>query len=88
MLSNFSDIEAHTQGREVILAVNGDVGAALRKACEHNADGDAVHLARAATIVRRDMLSKKMEFNGSFFSLLNLWTVFLILACVYRMTVY
>ena len=52
-------MEAHTQGREVILPFNGDVGAILRKACEHDADGDAVHL-------RRDMFSKKMEFNGSF----------------------
>ena len=59
-------MEAHTQGREVILPFNGDVGAILRKACEHDADGDAVHLARAATLVRRDMFSKKMEFNGSF----------------------
>ena len=58
-------MEAHTQGREVILAFNGDVGAALRKACEHDADGDAVHVARAATIVTGDMFSKKMEFNGS-----------------------
>ena len=66
VLSYFSDMEAHTQGREVILAFNGDVGAALRKACEHDADGDAVHLATAATIVRGDMFSKKMEFNGSF----------------------
>ena len=59
-------MEAHTQGREVILAFNGDVGAILRKACEHDADGHAVHLSRAATIVRRDMFSKKMEFNCSF----------------------
>ena len=44
-------MEADIQGLEVILAFNGDVGAALRKACEHDADGDAVHLARAATIV-------------------------------------
>ena len=33
VLSYFSDMEAHTQGREVILAFNGDVGAVLRKAC-------------------------------------------------------
>ena len=39
VLSYFSDMEAHTQGREVILAFKGDVGAALRKACEHDADG-------------------------------------------------
>ena len=59
-------MEAHTQGREVVLVFNEDVGAALRKACEHDADSDAVYLARAATIVRRDRFQTKMEFNGSF----------------------
>jgi hypothetical protein len=37
----------------------------LSKACEHNADNDAVHLARAANIVRRDMFEMKNQFNGS-----------------------
>ena len=32
-----------------------DVGSALNKACKHDADDDAIHLARAANIVRRDM---------------------------------
>ena len=59
-------MESHTQGREVVLIFNKDVGIALGKACEHDADSDAVHLARAATIVRRDMFNKRMEFNGSF----------------------
>ena len=66
ILSYFLDIEAHTQGRKVFLVFNGDVGDALEKACEHDADSDAVHLARAATIVRQDMFSIKMEFSGSF----------------------
>ena len=39
---------------------------ALGKACEHNADSDAVHLAKAAIIVRRDMFAMKRKFNGSF----------------------
>ena len=43
-----------------------DVGTALTKACEHGADGDAVHLARAANIVRRDMIKMKNQFGGSF----------------------
>ena len=59
-------MEAHTQGREVVLVFNEDVGAALRKACEHDADSDAVYLARAATIAQRDRFQTKMEFNGSF----------------------
>ena len=62
ILSYFPGMEAHTQGREVVLVFNEDVGAALRKACEHDADSDAVYLARAATIG----FQTKMEFNGSF----------------------
>ena len=66
ILSYFPDMYAHTQGRDVVLVCNKDVGAALRKACEHDTDNDAVHLARAAKIVRRDMLKLKNEFSGSF----------------------
>ena len=66
ILSYFPDMETHTQGREVVLIFNKDVGIALGKACEHDTNSDAVHLARAATIVRRDMFNKRREFNGSF----------------------
>ena len=38
----------------------------MRKAYEHDVDDDAVHLARAADIVRRDMLKMKNELVGSF----------------------
>lgn len=66
ILSYFPDMDAHKQGRDVVLVCNEDVGAALRKACEHDADNDAVHLARAAKIVRRDILKVKQDFSGSF----------------------
>ena len=70
-------LKSGTQGREVILAFNGDVGAALRKACEHNADGDAVHLARAVTIVRRDMFSTTCQEKSVPNSLIALVTMVL-----------
>ncbi len=67
ILSYFPDMNAHIQGRDVVLICNKDVGAALKKACEHDTDNDAVHLARAAKIVRKkDMLKMKNEFSGSF----------------------
>ncbi|XP_076061533.1 uncharacterized protein LOC143037285 [Oratosquilla oratoria] len=59
-------MEAHKQGQDVVLISNEDVGPALRKACEHDADGDAVHLARAVNIVRRDMFKMKNQFGGFF----------------------
>ena len=44
---------------------NEDVGSTLSKARGHDADNDAVHLARAANIVRRDMVKMKNQFSGS-----------------------
>ena len=65
-MAYFSDMEEHKPGRDVLLAFNEDIGSALHKACEHDADSDDVHLARAANIVRRDMLKMKTAFSGSF----------------------
>ena len=48
----------------MVLIANHDIGQALRKACHHDADNDAVHLARAAKIVRSDMFKVKQNFDG------------------------
>ena len=66
ILAYFLDMKPHKQGRDIILVSNECVGHALRKACEHDADDEAVHLARAAKIVRRDMHKMKNQFAGSF----------------------
>ncbi len=41
-----------------------DVGDAIKTACDH--DSNAMLLARAAQLVRREMLTKKFHFDGSF----------------------
>ena len=46
--SYFPDMDAHKQGRDVVLICNEDIGTALKKACECHTDMDAVHLAEAA----------------------------------------
>ena len=66
ILNYFQDMEAHKRGRDVVLIFNEDVGSALNKACEHDSNNDAIHLARAANIVRRDMFKKRNKFNGSY----------------------
>ena len=66
ILSYFPEMEAHSQGNKVILAFKDDVGSALRIKCDFDADRDAVHFARAAKIVRREMFKMKMGFNGIF----------------------
>ena len=66
IMAYFPDMEEHKPGRDVLLAFNEDIGSALHKACQHDADSDGVHLARAANIVRRDILKMKTAFSGSF----------------------
>ena len=65
ILAYFLDMKPHKQGRDIILVSNECVGHALRKACEHDIDDEDVHLARAAKIVKRDMLKMKNQFAGS-----------------------
>ena len=48
-----------------MLLFDEDTGAALGKACEQDSDSDAVHLACAAQIVRRNIFSSN-PFTGSF----------------------
>ena len=43
-----------------------DLGDAIRKACEQDYDSEALHLARAAKIIRRDMFSMQQSFKGTF----------------------
>ena len=46
------------------MAFEEDVGAAVAKACELDSDNDAVHLARAAQIVRRHKFGEVKHSNG------------------------
>ena len=65
LLAHFPDMRAQSKGRDILLVFDEDIGAALGKACEQDSDSDAVHLARAAQIVRRHMFDPK-PFTGSF----------------------
>ena len=61
-----TELKANREGHDILLAFNTDLGHALRKACENDQDSDAICLARAAKIVRRDMLELQAKFTGSF----------------------
>ena len=55
-LAQFPDMKAHNKGRDVLMVFEEeDVGAALATACGLDCDSDAVHLAHAAQILRRQM---------------------------------
>ena len=67
LLSVFPDLRECKEGCNVLLTFDKDIGDAIRKACEQdNFDNDAMHLARAAQVVHRDMFDRKFTFNGSF----------------------
>ena len=66
LLSAIPDLTAHTQEKHILLVFNDTIGDAIRKACNQDYDSEALHLARAAKIVRRDMFSMRQSFKGTF----------------------
>ena len=66
ILSNFPDMQAHKQGRDILLAFDEDIGSALQRVSESDFDEEAIILSKAAKIVRRDPLNTKYTFDGTF----------------------
>ena len=68
LLSVIPNLRATTQGRNVMLSFDDDIGDALQKACDYDCynDHDAMDLVRAAKVVRREMFKQKYLFDGSF----------------------
>ncbi|KAJ7371263.1 hypothetical protein OS493_027379 [Desmophyllum pertusum] len=63
LLFHIPKLQAHRQGRDVMLAFENDVGSILSQASKY---GEAIHLAKAAGIIRRDMLHQKSNFSSTF----------------------
>ena len=62
LLAQFTEMLAQKKGRKDLLAFEGDI---LAKACELDSDNEAIHLACAATIVRRHLFKKsKWIYTG------------------------
>lgn len=66
ILAHIPDLEAHREGRDTYLVFNKDIGPAIRKAFEEDADDEGIHLVKAASVVRRHMLSMSNKFTGTF----------------------
>ena len=62
--SVYRHMQAQKKGRDILMAFEEDIGTALAKACEFDTDSDAIHLARAAKIVRNHMFGKAKPFTG------------------------
>jgi len=63
LLFHIPELEAHHQGRDVLLVFKTDVGKIIAQASKY---GEAMHVAKAAGIIRNDMLKHKRPFNGTF----------------------
>ena len=63
LLSALPDLRAHSQERDTLLSEK-DIGPALLMACYH--DNEAMHLMRAAQVVRKEIFASSFSFDGSF----------------------
>ena len=68
LLSVIPNLRATSQGRNVLISFDDDISGALQNACDDDfcSDRDAMHLMRAAKVVRREMFKQKYSFNRSF----------------------
>lgn len=66
ILSALPDMQAHKQGRDVLLIFKDDVCEVLKRATFLNRDDEGIILAKASKIVRRDMFETKYRFTGTF----------------------
>ena len=66
LLKRIPGLKAYTEGRDVLLAFDKDIGIALKKAEVDDSDNEASHLIKVAKMVRRDMFQLKNTFEGSF----------------------
>ena len=66
ILAAITDLRSYNEGREVLLAFDQDIGAALKQACNEDFDSEALILAKASNIIRRDIFKLKQCFDGQF----------------------
>ena len=56
LLLHMPELQAYHEGRDVFIVFHSDIGDVL---AQKNITSDAIHLAKAASIIRKDMLSHK-----------------------------
>ena len=66
IIARIPSIHAYQEGREILLAFDYDIRAALKRSQRDHSDNETSCLARAASIVRKNMLEKKTSFTATF----------------------
>ena len=65
IVARVTSIHARQKGREIVLAFDSDIGAALKRSQPDESDNEALCFAKAASIVRKDVLEKRTSFTGT-----------------------
>ena len=63
LLLKIPELKPFHKGREVLLVFQKDVGPALVSTCDYT---DAMYLAKASEIVRREIFAEQNKFSGHF----------------------
>lgn len=66
LLAQMPELSTCTEGKEVKLTFSNDIGAALNFSKTHDHDAEAMYLAKAETLLKKELFSKKQCFNGAF----------------------
>jgi len=66
ILAAIPDLRSQTKDRDILLIYDEDIGTALKQACNDDCDSDALILAKASNIIRRDVFELTQSFNGRF----------------------
>ena len=61
-----SDLEANFHKKEIYISYKDELAAALECSRDNSGVSDAVHLSKAAKIVRSEVVESKLEFTGHF----------------------
>ena len=69
LLQSLNDLHAYNEGRDVFITFKVDVGKSLQKKYLETSDDDWMHMARAAVILRKSILSHETEFTEILFIL-------------------
>ena len=64
IMVNVPWLQAHKQGRDVLLVFNHDIDMALEHARARDFDSEAMTLLKATRIIRRDIMNMKTKLNG------------------------
>lgn len=65
ILNHFPSLEAFRSKKNILMIFKDDIGGLLSQAFGIDYEEDATHIAKAASIIRRDVLQKSCEFSGS-----------------------